>query len=353
VTVNVPQTLAQATRAGHDRDRLLSLVDDKMHAFLSGEQAHWLAVDHRSTVLIDAVTQLITAGGKRLRPAFCVSGYLAAGGDPSEDAIIPAAVALELLHACALIHDDVMDESALRRGTPTVHTRFAAEHGSEGWHGQSGRFGESAAILAGDLALVYADRLMAQAPPVAQAAWGELKSELIIGQWMDVLAAARFATDLELARWIAIVKSGRYTIHRPLVVGAIIAGRPELTPAFEAYGTAVGEAFQLRDDLLNVFGDENVTGKPGGLDLEQHKMTLLLTMAINRDERVGRLLPAARDDSSGLLRVLAESGVRDDVEKHIDALVERGCAAIADAPLSTEWHDELIIMAHKVAYRDK
>jgi geranylgeranyl diphosphate synthase, type I len=347
-----PHAATRATRVGRERDALLGLAEERMWEFLGAERARWLGVDERAGELIDAVAGLIRAGGKRLRPAFCLSGYLAAGGDASDTSVIPAAVALELLHACALIHDDVMDASPLRRGRRTVHAKYADEHNSRQWRGSPQRFGENVAILAGDLALVYADQIMAEAPPTVDAAWGELRSELIIGQYMDVAAAAGPSAEPDLSRWIAIVKSGRYTIHRPLVVGAVIAGRPELASVFEAYGAALGEAFQLRDDLLNVFGDDRVTGKPCGLDIEQYKMTLLLTLSIQRDVQVRDLMSGASPDPARLRGILAETGVRDDIEAHIGELVERGCQAIAEAPLDVEWRDELAAMAYKVAYRD-
>jgi geranylgeranyl diphosphate synthase, type I len=357
VTANATTSPAAAgqsvTAAGQARDRLLAAAEHKMREFISSERFRWSSVTPQAGALVDAVSVIVNAGGKRLRPAFCLSGYLAAGGDPGDPCIIPAAVALELLHVCALIHDDVIDESSLRRGVQTVHAWHTDDHRRHHWRGDSRRYGESVAILAGDLALVYADRFMNDAPATVDAAWGELRSELIIGQHLDVAAAAEGAADPELARWIALVKSGRYTIHRPLVLGASIAGRPDLGPAFEAYGAAVGEAFQLRDDLLNVFGSAAATGKPGGLDIEQGKMTLLLTLAIKRDPHLRELVSAPSDDQARLHARLTGAGVREDVEKHIGMLVEQGCEALAQAPMDSEWRDELANMAHQVAYRDR
>jgi geranylgeranyl diphosphate synthase type I len=329
------------------------VVEERLQEFLAAERIRWSQVNDQASSVIDAVADLIGAGGKRLRPAFCLSGYLAAGGDEGGGAVVPAAAALELLHACALIHDDVMDESSLRRGRPTVHAQQMAEHERRRWLGDPRRFGESVAILAGDLALVYADQLMAQAPPDVDQAWGELRSELIVGQYMDVMAANALTGDPELARWIAMVKSGSYTIHRPLVVGCIAAGCPELAGAYTAYGTALGEAFQLRDDMLNAFGDPGLTGKPGGLDLEQHKMTLLLILAMRRDGRIADLVSSDGADPQRMSALMQESGVREELEKHIGQLVERACETIATAPLEEEWRAELAAMAYAVAYREK
>ncbi|WFF05883.1 polyprenyl synthetase family protein [Micromonospora sp. WMMD1076] len=331
----------------------MKLVDEQLYAFLRTERERCSPETPRSAELVDVVAHMVAAGGKRIRPAFCVSGHLAAGGEPGDERVLAAAGALELLHACALIHDDIMDGATRRRGSPTVHHRHADVHRRLGWTGDAHRYGENVAILAGDLALVYADQFIAPASPVVGPLWAQLRSELIVGQFADIVAGAEFAVDLDVARSIAVAKSGRYTIHRPLEMGAVIAGRPDLAAAFAAYGTAVGEAFQLRDDLMDVFGDSSVTGKPHGLDLEQHKMTLLIALAVERDPGIRDLLTADPGDACRLLRRLAETGVRARMEEEIDRLVEQGCRAIADAPLADGWREELTEMAHLVAYRER
>ncbi len=335
------------------RNDMMKRAEQLALEFLEKEHKRWFALDSEAGATIESIAELMRAGGKRIRPEFCISGYLAAGGDPDGSSIISAAVATEFLHASALIHDDVFDESAIRRGAPSVHEKYAARHRAHGWQGESGRFGESVAILAGDLALVYADIFMAEAMPAVTAAWGELRAELMIGQHLDVVAAARFAGNPQLSRTIAQLKSGNYTIHRPLLVGAILAGRPDLAQPFEAYGLAVGEAFQLRDDLLDMFGDTDTLGKPAQLDLERHKMTLLLSLAIERDDQVRALIDAPGTTSAQLRERLLESNISAAVEQHIGALVERGSAALADVGLEPGWQEELISMAHGVAYRNK
>ncbi len=194
---------------------------------------------------------------------------------------------------------------------------------------------------------------MSDAYPSVGAAWAELRAELIIGQFMDLVAAAEFSVDPELSRWIAITKSGRYTIHRPLIVGASLADRAELESAFEAYGDALGEAFQLRDDLIDAFGDAGETGKPAALDFEQHKMTLLLGLAMRRDSRVRDLVLGSGRDTAKLREVLIDTGVPGYLERHIDQLVEKGCQAVSAAPIEPGWQEELVAMAHQVAYRTK
>ena len=351
MTVNADLATTGTPHRG-PRARLMERVEEQLREFFRAERERWSAEQPRGCHLVDAIAELVAAGGKRIRPAFCISGYLAAGGDPDDHRVVSAAAGLELLHACALIHDDIMDGAAQRRGAPTVHHHHSARHRRLGRRGDHVRYGESVDILAGDLALVYADRLMATVPLV-EPLWAQLRSELIVGQFADVEAAADFSVDLELARWVMVAKSGRYAIHRPLQLGATIAGRPDLAATFEAYGTAVGEAFQLRDDLMDAFGDGAVTGKPDGLDFERHKMTLLLGLAMQRDPGIRDLLTPGPDSARRLRRRLEETGVRRTVEDHIGRLVEQGCRTLADVPLAPAWHEELTAMAHLVAYRDR
>jgi geranylgeranyl diphosphate synthase type I len=331
---------------------LLERVEQRLRSLLSAERDAWAQIDERAVVPIDALLELVASGGKRIRPAFCVAGHLAAGGDPDDPGVVAAGAALEMLHASLLVHDDILDDSSQRRGEPTVHVKHAALHGSRGWQGESRRFGEGVGVLVGDLALVWADELMSEAPRAAVEEWNKLRSEVLIGQYMDVAAAAEFSVDPRLSRLIAVIKSGRYTIHRPLVVGASVAGRADLAAAFAEYGEAVGEAFQLRDDLLDAFGDSAATGKPAGLDFTQHKMTLLLGWAMQRDESIRTLITEPGHTADDVRRHLLDTGVPDDVERHIADLVDRGCKAIADAPIAPVWRDELKHMARGVAYRD-
>ncbi|GAA3947257.1 polyprenyl synthetase family protein [Actinomadura viridis] len=346
------------TPAREALDRVLERVEDRLRGHLDRERDQWATAvtGHTSAVIpVDAIADLVHAGGKRLRPNFCASGFLCAGGDPDDPVIVDAAAALELLHVFALIHDDVLDDSPLRRGKPTVHERYAAEHRAMGWRGEPRRFGEGVAILAGDLAYVLADTLTADFPAPAREIWGELRAEMIIGQFLDIRSAAAATADMRLARWIAVCKSGHYTIHRPLTLGAGLAGRPDLAPAFEGYGVALGEAFQLRDDLIDAFGVSATSGKPVGLDVDQHKMTPLLTVAVERDARVRALVDEGGDegwDTARLRELLAETGVRAEIEAHIDGLVERACAALADAPIEEPWRRILTDMAHRVAHRE-
>ncbi|MFD7322418.1 polyprenyl synthetase family protein [Streptomyces sp. NPDC059875] len=337
--------------ARQTRSEVIERVERRLSEFLAAEQERWLGVNSRGAVPVEAVTSLVAAGGKRLRPAFCAAGFLAAGGDPAEPLLVDAAAGVELIHTGALIHDDVLDASELRRGTPAVHTLHAAGHVEQDWLGEPRRYGEGVAIISGVLANVYADRLTRDLPPAARDIWSEMLTEIQIGQYLDVAVAAEGVVDPDLSRWIAICKSGRYSIHRPLQLGAAIAGRQDLAPVFEEYGEALGEAFQLRDDLIGTFGDSTAAGKPVGLDLEQHKMTLLLADAAERDESVRKLISEREWDTAEILDRLGEGKER--IEQHITLLVERACGAIDRAGLDEDWRRELADMAVEVAYRNR
>ncbi|MET9730839.1 polyprenyl synthetase family protein [Streptomyces sp. NPDC006458] len=343
--------------AGDPCDRLLARTRACIEELLSAECARWGEVDARAAAPVEAIAELVAAGGKLLRPTFCISGFLAAGGNPAEeDTVVAASAGLELLQVFALIHDDIMDNSPARRGAPTVHVKHADLHARNGWVGEHRRYGDGVAILTGDLALGYANQLTRNLRGPAMEVWSELVTEIIIGQQLDIRLAAELSPDPALARWVAVCKSGRYTIHRPLALGAAIAGRPELQAPFEEYGVTAGEAFQLRDDLLDAFGDSAATGKPVGLDISEHKMTLLLALGAARDERVARLVKEGRDgdwDPAALCEALLASGVRQDVEDHIDRLVAMARTALDGAPLEGDWRQRLSKLAEQVAYRDR
>jgi len=227
-------------------------VDERLRSLLDAETERWSSFDDDLRAPLTEISRLVLAGGKRLRPAFCHWGYVGAGGDPADDRVVDAGGAFELMHAFALFHDDVMDDAASRRGAPTTHTLFGEEHRTGRWAGESRRFGEGVAILVGDLAFVYADQLLAEAPPEAWRIWNELRVELNVGQYLDLLGSVRRERRLDKAERICRYKSGKYTIERPLHLGAVIAApkrASELLPALSAYGLPLGDAFQMRDDV--------------------------------------------------------------------------------------------------------
>ena len=335
-------------------------VESRLRAILDAETRRWRAVDPDLGAPMETLSRFVLAGGKRLRPAFCHWAYVGAGGGVDDPAIVDTGAAFELLHAFALVHDDVMDGSATRRGERTVHIAFDAAHAGSTWRGESRRFGEGVAILIGDLAEVFADRLMTGAPPAAFSIWNELKIELNVGQYLDVLGTARGGTDLATARRIARYKSGKYTIERPLHVGAALAGHlDELADPLSAYGAPLGEAFQLRDDILGAFGDEALTGKPVGDDLLEGKPTPLLAIANERAAgadaellgRVGRpdLTP---DEVAAIQDLLMRCGARAEIEGSIAALVADAVASLDQSVLTTPAVEALRALADYVAHRD-
>jgi geranylgeranyl diphosphate synthase type I len=255
-----------------------------------------------------------------------------------------------------------MDGSSTRRGTRTAHLEFGDRHQLEVWRGEARRFGEGVAILIGDLAHVYGDMLISGAPPAVIEVWNELRIELNVGQYLDVLGTARGDTDHAAARKIARYKSGKYTIERPLHVGAAIAGRlHDLQAPLSAYGDPLGEAFQLRDDLLGAFGDESQTGKPVGDDLREGKPTPLLAIACERaqgddDLTLLSLVGSAElspSDIAAVQAVLTGTGAVAEVEATIDRLTRAAIAAIESAPLTAEAVAALVELAEYVAWRDR
>ena len=210
---------------------------------------------------------MVEAGGKRLRPAFCHWGFVGAGGDPDDQRVVDAGAAFELMHAFALFHDDVMDDASSRRGEPTTHAVYADTHRLAGWSGESRRFGEGAAILVGDLAFVLADELLVGASDPVWRMWNELRTELNIGQFLDIVGSVRGERRIDKAERIARYKSGKYTIERPLHLGALLAApdrADELLPQLSRYGLPLGDAFQMRDDVMGVFGDTARHRQAGG-----------------------------------------------------------------------------------------
>jgi geranylgeranyl diphosphate synthase type I len=335
-------------------------VEARIEALLARERSAWTAEQAELASLFDALAGFVRAGGKRLRPAFCWWGAVGAGATGDEPELGDVCAALELLHAFALIQDDVMDDSATRRGLPAVHVRFMRRHAASGWSGDSRRHGDSLAVLAGDLAFVLADSLLDAAPPAARRLWHTLRVELVAGQWVDVVAAASTRRSPAVARWVGRYKSGRYTVERPLHLGAALAGRTDLAAAYSAFGAPLGQAFQLRDDVLGVFGDPAATGKPTGDDLREGKPTLLLAYAAERArgrdrrlvERVGS--PDLTEGEVEQLRALFErTGARARVEADIARLTAEAERALDACPLDDRAAAGLVALADRATVRDR
>ncbi|WP_407547538.1 polyprenyl synthetase family protein [Streptomyces sp. Pv4-95] len=295
----------------------------------------------------DVLHQFLFVGGKRLRPLLCVCGWHAAGGHGAPGPVVRTAAALELFHAFCLIHDDVMDGSATRRGHPTVHRALAARHQDGRTRATAERLGAGAAILAGDLALVWSDELLHTAglTPAQLAAVlpviDTMRTEVMYGQYLDLLAAGRLATDVEVALRVIRYKTARYTCERPLLLGAALnAAPPPVSRALSAWALPLGEAFQLRDDLLGVYGDPQVTGKPVLDDFREGKHTVLLALAVRRATGTQRALleglvgdPGLDGEGAARIReVLEATGARTEVEGMIAARYEQALTALEAAP---------------------
>jgi geranylgeranyl diphosphate synthase type I len=289
------------------------------------------------------------SGGKRLRAAFCYWGFRAVSAEVSdEQALVRAAAALELLHASALVHDDYMDSSDTRRGRPATHKAFEAAHREHGWSGSPEQYGAAAAILLGDLLLCWSDELLRRCGLPADVVHRALdcfdtsRSEVITGQFLDVSVQARASSDVEQAMQVLRYKSAKYSVERPLHVGAALAGAgDDVLDALTAFGLPLGEAFQLRDDLLGVYGDPAVTGKPAGDDLTEGKRTVLVALALEQapsadakllDEALGS--PLTGSEVEELRRIISTSGAHADVERRISELTETSLRALDEAPVT-------------------
>ncbi|MEV3973637.1 polyprenyl synthetase family protein [Streptomyces sp. NPDC050698] len=285
--------------------------------------------------MAERLAAFVRRGGKRLRTAFVWCGWRAAGGTGDTGAVLRTGAALELLQACALVHDDVMDGSPLRRGAPAMHVDLAREAGAGRADVSAESFGTSAAVLAGDLALAWADDLLTETALAAPhgsrlyAEWRAMRTEMVAGQYRDLRAQATGSSGAEEAQTIAVLKSARYTVARPLALGASLAGADApVLGALRAAGRCAGLAFQLRDDLLGAFGDPALTGKPADDDLRSRKLTPLLAAAVRLAEATGDR------DAAALLAPGAHARPEHTVERMRAALERTGARAEIEARIA-------------------
>ena len=359
-------------------------VSAEISAFVS-EQSSVLDSMGPELVPVHLMASQMLCGGKRMRPAFCVWGFVSAAGIPSDEDLKPllaAAGSLDVLHVSALVHDDLMDSSDLRRGRPAAHRQFEALHANAGWLGDSAAFGRSGAILLGDLLVMWSAQMLhgagldqstlERALPIVEA----MRTEVTCGQYLDIVAQAhplrkrapaigslRPTIELALddASRVVEYKAARYTVQRPCQMGAALGGADdELYFALGAYGSPLGRAFQFRDDLLGVFGDPKVTGKPAGDDLREVKRTVLVAHTYAHGGEAGqklllqRLGDPALDDTgiSELQEVIVESGARDAVESMISEYYERALKTLHDTEITEEGRAGLTALADAAVRRD-
>jgi geranylgeranyl diphosphate synthase, type I len=362
----------------------VDLVQTTIDELLDREADALAAVSPDLAPLLD-VARPFLAGGKRFRALFCYWGWQAVAGRAGADELIDApapdpgpvvaiASALEVFHAAALVHDDIMDNSDLRRGRPSAHRQFEAAHRTAGWDGSPERHGEAAALLLGDLLLGWSDELFdrgvvaASDPAAARAARAEfarMRTEVTVGQYLDMLEEDSWRRRdegelLERAQRVVVYKSAKYSVEAPLAIGAALAGADlAQLGALRAFGLPLGIAFQLRDDVLGVFGDPEVTGKPAGDDLREGKRTVLVTLtrqklpaSIRRtfDELVGD--PDLDAGQIGMLQTaVRDSGALDEVERIIEREVSTALAALEPAPLTRASRESLASLAAAVTAR--
>lgn len=340
-------------------------IDRALEHFLAAAHEELTTIDSQLTSISGALGEFLT-GGKRLRPLFAIAGFLGAGGSPDDECIYRAAVSLELLQACALIHDDMMDGSDTRRGAPSMHRRFERSHRERRGVGDSESFGHATALLIGDLALVWSTQalnlsgLSAARLQAVNPIFDIMRVELMAGQYLDMHGSSRDAMSIDDALKIATYKSGKYTIERPLHFGAALSGAAEeFLPIYTEYGIPLGIAFQMRDDLLGVFGDSSVTGKPAGDDLIEGKRTALIAyaqqnLATNELNEFAKLFgqkSLTLEEIDALRELIQRSGAVDFIEKLIEEKTILALSAIKSPKISQSGRELLSELAIKATQR--
>src|SRR5919198_1651428 len=326
---------------------LRTRLDAELASFLSARRTELTAIEEGLGVVADTLESFVLGGGKRLRPAFAYWAYVGSGGEDRRQ-LIAAIASLELLHAGALIHDDMMDASDPRRGHPAVHRRFAAAHAAAGWSGDSEAYGRAAALLLGDLCLVWSDEMFhgagmpAERVAAARPYYDAMRTEVMAGQYLDVLSQARRDESPSQASKVATYKSAKYTVERPLLLGGALAGADSgRLKAFSGYGVPLGEAFQLRDDVLGVYGNPSQTGKPSGGDLREGKRTYLVAAALEAGDETQRTTlrgllgdPGLTDEGVAELQaIITDTGALARTEKRIAELTADALTALGSVSL--------------------
>lgn len=357
-----------ATFDAHDLDlnKIPEVVRDRLTRFLDAQASTISQIGDPVTEAVSHLRDFVLNGGKRIRPLYVWAGFLAAQGAEKSsenfEAVLDAAASLEFIQACALIHDDIIDSSDTRRGAPTVHRAVEAEHRRRNFEGSSEHFGLSVSILAGDMALVWAEDMLQDSGLSAEAlartreAWRGMRTEVIGGQLLDIYLESQANESVELANSVNRFKTAAYTIARPLHLGASIAGgSQELIDALLHYGHDIGIAFQLRDDLLGVFGDPAITGKPAGDDIREGKRTVLLSLALQSADknspeaaaeiRAGIGKVTAPEDIARIASLIRDTGAEAEVEQRISELTASGLAHLDDVEIPEQVREQLRALA--------
>ena len=366
--------------------RLVDLVQLSIDDFLAERSAEFLRIAPELVRFTDVASSFLS-GGKRFRATFLYWGWQAASGttdgfDPLPDTTVSAdlpgivltASSLEVFHAAALVHDDIMDRSDTRRGAASAHKRLEAMHVDEGWTGDAEQFGQSGALLLGDLLLGWSDELFdagtdrlasTSAGRAGRTEFARMRTEVTAGQYLDILEENAWtrspeADALPRAHRVIVYKSAKYSVEAPLVIGASLGGATaQQLAALRAFGLPLGVAYQLRDDLLGVFGDPSITGKPAGDDLREGKRTVLIALARQKLSSQARSLmdellgdPELDTSQVNIMRnTLRECGAVEQVERIIDHNVALAKDALRDAPISGSARQQLLELADTVTKR--
>jgi len=345
-----------------DSSDVVARVDAILTEAVDHERHFWTRIDEDLETVFDEIESLVLGGGKRLRPQFAHWGWVAAGGDPANGQQFRIGAAIELLHVFALFHDDVIDDAESRRGNTTTHRRMSEMHSVEKMAGESRRFGEGAAILIGDITYVMSDKLMDDVSSSARSIWHDLRMEMNIGQYLDTLGSARRERRIEIAERICRYKSAKYTIERPLHLGAVAANveaGSALMPMLSAYGLPLGDAFQMRDDMLGAFGDSLVTGKPVGGDFLEGKPTPMLARAyalasasqLKILDTIGT--PGmSSEDVTEVQEVVSATGAVAEMELLIVSLRDEAVASLDKQIIQGDAYEALLELADAVTQRD-
>ncbi|WP_066301322.1 polyprenyl synthetase family protein [Arthrobacter luteolus] len=358
-----------AEQASREQDAYRKQLAADLEEFFGRQREVLEDVSEESVPLLDAVHSL-AKGGKRMRALLNYWGWRGAGGETLGAPAVRSGVALELFQSAALIHDDIIDRSDTRRGAPSVHRHFANRHAEAAWFLDGSHFGSSAAILAGDLCLALSEEAFTSVgdragyATRARAVFNRMRTEVMAGQYLDILEEVvgpghEPERAVVRARNILRYKSAKYSIEHPLAIGGALAGASgELLASYSAFSLPLGEAFQLRDDVLGVFGDPAVTGKPAGDDLREGKRTVLIAYALGSSDTARREItaglgrPDLSDDAvASLRRIIEDSGALATTESLIAEHTEQAFSTLATMAVDEQTRSALESLAHAAVTR--
>jgi geranylgeranyl diphosphate synthase type I len=369
----------------NESEKLLGLIQDSLDSFCGAQREDFAQISSDLVPILD-FSQSLLAGGKRFRALFCYWAWVAALDSAevqqttqqladSSEAMVGITAALEMFHAAALVHDDLLDQSDTRRGKPAVHKKFEHLHTENRFAGSPERFGAAGAILTGDLLLSWASEMfgkaiaLAPSPQIQLACrdeFSKMRTEVMAGQYLDVLeenaAHTRHISEaVGRANRVMLYKTAKYSIEAPMLIGAAFAGADfGLLRGLSAFAIPLGMAFQLRDDILGVFGDPAITGKPAGDDLREGKRTVLIgltreTLQPSIAKIFDEMLTSrelSEEQIDFMQQTIVGSGALAKTERMIDDLAAQSLDALAALEIEERAKQMLEMLAKKVIKRD-